>query len=78
VYVHCKIGYSRSAAIVGAYLIQSGKATDVEQAVALIRAARPSLILRPEARQALVGFAAESGPEQTLSASEGAQESNRT
>jgi hypothetical protein len=53
VYVHCKIGYSRSAAVVGAYLIASGKAKTAEAAVALMRSVRPSLIVRPEAVTAL-------------------------
>ena len=37
VYVHCKIGYSRSAAVVGAYLLASGQAATVEEAIALLR-----------------------------------------
>src|SRR5207245_918857 len=33
VYVHCKIGYSRSAAVVGAYLLSSGRVETAEEAV---------------------------------------------
>jgi protein-tyrosine phosphatase len=36
VYVHCKIGYSRNAAAVGAFLLASGKCGAVEEAVALL------------------------------------------
>jgi hypothetical protein len=57
VYVHCKIGYSRTAAVAGAYLMASGMARDAEHAVALIRAARPSIIIRPEIRAGLKRFA---------------------
>jgi hypothetical protein len=53
VYVHCKIGYSRSAAVVGAYLCAAGLAGSVDEAIALMRRARPSLIVRPEARNAM-------------------------
>ena len=53
VYVHCKIGYSRSAAVVGAWLLDAGLAATPEEAIASIRAARPTLIVRPEARAAL-------------------------
>jgi Dual specificity phosphatase, catalytic domain len=56
VYVHCKIGYSRSAAAVAAYLIMSGKASDVDEAIAIIRQARPSVVIRPEVISALSGF----------------------
>ena len=55
-YIHCKVGYSRTAAVAGAYLIASGKAGTLEQAVALLQAARPSIIIRPEARVALAKF----------------------
>jgi protein-tyrosine phosphatase/membrane-associated phospholipid phosphatase len=57
VYVHCKIGYSRSAAAVGAYLLASGQATTMREAVELLRAARPSIVIRPEAIKALRAFA---------------------
>jgi protein-tyrosine phosphatase len=57
VYVHCKIGYSRSAAVVGAYLIASGAAATVEEAVAWLRRARRSMVVRPEALAALRAFA---------------------
>jgi membrane-associated phospholipid phosphatase len=53
VYVHCKIGYSRSAGVVGAYLLHSGTAASVEEAVALLRAARPSIVVRGEIIEAL-------------------------
>ncbi len=56
VYVHCKIGYSRSAASVGAWLLDAGLAATAEEAVALLRAARPTLVVRPEAWVALREF----------------------
>jgi len=56
VYVHCKIGYSRSAAAVAAYLIMSGKVNTAEEAFALIRRVRPSVVIRPEVLSALSEF----------------------
>jgi protein-tyrosine phosphatase len=56
IYVHCKIGYSRSAAAVAAYLIMSGKVKTAEDAFAMIRRVRPSVIIRPEALSALSEF----------------------
>jgi len=53
VYVHCKIGYSRSAAIVGSWLIDSGLAATPDEAVSRLRAARPSVVVRPEVFAAL-------------------------
>jgi protein-tyrosine phosphatase len=56
VYVHCKIGYSRSAAAVAAYLLMSGKVKTAEKAFAMIRRVRPSIVIRPEVRSALSEF----------------------
>ncbi len=56
VYVHCKIGYSRSSAFVAAYLIHQGIAADADGAIAVIRARRPSVVIRPEIIVALRNF----------------------
>jgi protein-tyrosine phosphatase/membrane-associated phospholipid phosphatase len=56
VYVHCKAGYSRSASVVGAYLVASGQAADIDEAVEILRKARPSIIIRPEVMEALRSF----------------------
>jgi hypothetical protein len=56
VYLHCKIGYSRSAGAAAAYLIMSGEADDVEEALAMLRKARPSIVIRPEVISALSEF----------------------
>jgi predicted protein tyrosine phosphatase len=56
VYVHCKIGYSRSAAAVAAYLMIHGKVSDAEEAITMIRRARPSIVIRPEIVSALSHF----------------------
>ena len=56
VYVHCKIGYSRSAAAVGAWLIDAGLVATVDEAVARMRSVRASLIVRPETVRALRDF----------------------
>ena len=53
VYVHCKIGYSRSAAVVGAWLRDAGLADSAEAAVAHMTTIRPSMVVRPEAWQVL-------------------------
>jgi len=56
VYVHCKIGYSRSAAVVGAYLLESGAACSANEAISRLRIVRPSIVIRPEAVAALNRF----------------------
>jgi predicted protein tyrosine phosphatase len=58
VYVHCKIGYSRSAAVVAAYLLESETAVTVNDAIAILRQARPAIKIRPEVIDALHSFAA--------------------
>jgi membrane-associated phospholipid phosphatase/predicted protein tyrosine phosphatase len=61
--VHCKAGYSRSAAAVGAYLLSLGRARTVEEALAMLRAARPAMVIRPEVRTTLEAFHAASRQE---------------
>lgn len=58
VYVHCKIGYSRSAAAVAAWLLASGRVATVGDALAELRRARPGIILRPEVGVVLEELAA--------------------
>ncbi|MDR1276976.1 MAG: phosphatase PAP2/dual specificity phosphatase family protein [Candidatus Accumulibacter sp.] len=45
VWVACALGYSRSAAVVAAWLLQTGRAADASQALALLRKARPRVAL---------------------------------
>jgi protein-tyrosine phosphatase len=61
VYIHCKIGYSRTAAAAGAYLLRSGKVDTVPEAVGLLRKIRPTMIVRPEIVAVLADF---SSPQQ--------------
>jgi membrane-associated phospholipid phosphatase len=58
VYVHCKIGYSRSAAVVGAWLLQSGEVATADAAMSRLREVRPSIVIRPEAEAVLHSRAA--------------------
>jgi protein-tyrosine phosphatase len=57
VYVHCKIGYSRSAAVVAAFLLATRQAATVLEAVQTLARTRPDIVIRPEAMQALRAFA---------------------
>jgi protein phosphatase len=57
VYVHCKIGYSRSAAVVGAWLLANGPSQTVDEAITQLRAVRPVIVIRPEVCEALADFA---------------------
>ncbi|UXV19774.1 phosphatase PAP2/dual specificity phosphatase family protein [Pseudomonas fluorescens] len=56
VLVCCALGYSRSATAVAAWLLHSGRATSVEEALAIIRTARPRVVLHPAHREALEGL----------------------
>jgi Dual specificity phosphatase, catalytic domain/PAP2 superfamily len=56
VYIHCKIGYSRTAAAAGAYLLSSGIAESVPKALEYLRKVRPTIIVRPEVVAALTDF----------------------
>lgn len=54
--VCCALGYSRSATLVAAWLLHSGRADSVEQAIAMIRAVRPRIVLGDAQRRALQGL----------------------
>lgn len=51
--VCCALGYSRSACAVAAWLIGSGRAASVDEALALLQRARPHVVLGPAHREAL-------------------------
>lgn len=53
VLVCCALGYSRSASAVAAWLLLTGRATELEAALAIVRGARPNVILRAAHRAAL-------------------------
>jgi len=58
VLVCCALGRSRSACAAAAWLLASGRARDVEAAVALVRAARDRVVLHAGHARALAGLAA--------------------
>ena len=51
--VCCALGYSRSAAGVAVWLLRSGRAVDLDAALAQLRAARPGIVLGAMHRQAI-------------------------
>jgi protein-tyrosine phosphatase len=56
VLVCCALGCSRSACAVAAWLLSTGRARDVETAVAIVRAAREQVVLGPEHMRALAAM----------------------
>jgi len=58
VYIHCKIGYSRTAAAAAAFLLRTGKVRTVSEAVQSLRQVRSTIVIRPEVMAALDEFAA--------------------
>jgi protein-tyrosine phosphatase len=54
--VCCALGYSRSATAVAAWLLHSGRAATVEEALTIIRTARADVVLHPAHREALEGL----------------------
>ncbi|MFO1502085.1 MAG: dual specificity protein phosphatase family protein, partial [Verrucomicrobiota bacterium] len=57
VYVHCKVGYSRSAMAVGAYLLHQGHAAHLRAVLDQLRTVRKPIIIRPEAIASLQAWA---------------------
>lgn len=57
VYLHCKLGRSRSAAVAAAYLIAEGLASNGREAVERVRAVRPEITVSNAAVEALNRFA---------------------
>jgi membrane-associated phospholipid phosphatase len=56
VYIHCKAGYSRTAAVAGAWLMHSGRAGSAAEAMETLRRVRPGMIIRSEVARALEEF----------------------
>lgn len=56
VYVHCALGYSRSACAVAAWLLRTGRASTAEEAIGLIKKARPRAVARAGQLRALRAF----------------------
>lgn len=61
VLVCCALGYSRSAASVATWLLRSGRARNVAEAVATVRAARPTIVLHDAHLQAIAAAAIQEG-----------------
>jgi protein-tyrosine phosphatase len=57
VYVHCKIGYSRTAGVAAAYLLRVGAVRTVSEAIEFVRRVRPTVVIRPEITAALNEYA---------------------
>ena len=55
--VFCALGYSRSAMVVAAWLLATGRAGSVEEATAIIRGARPPVVLKDAHRRRLAAWA---------------------
>lgn len=68
VYLHCKIGYSRTAAIAGAYLLATGRVITAAEAIALLLQARPGMTIRPESRAVLAAQATAYASAKTIGA----------
>lgn len=47
VLVYCALGYSRSATAIVAWLLETGRSTTLEQALACVRRANPNVVLTP-------------------------------
>lgn len=54
VLVCCALGFSRSAASIATWLVRSGRATSVDDAISIIGKARPSIVLSATHRRSIV------------------------
>ena len=62
--VCCALGFSRSATATAAWLLATGRAHDVAAAIALVRGARPGVVLGPAYAEALQRYARKLGEQQ--------------
>lgn len=53
VLVCCALGFSRSAAVVATWLCTRGSAASVDDALAMVRASRPQIVVKPALHQAI-------------------------
>ena len=53
IFVHCKAGYSRTAAAVGAWLLRTEQSAKLTEVIELLQTKRPGIIIRPEVRSGL-------------------------
>lgn len=56
VYVHCALGLGRSAAVAAAWLLESGRAATVDDAIRAVRSARPGAVFPRAAKRSLEEF----------------------
>jgi protein-tyrosine phosphatase len=56
VYVHCALGHARSAAVLAAFLLYQGAANSVDEAIGLVKAARPGIALKRHVVDVLRAF----------------------
>jgi len=56
IYVHCALGHGRSATVVVAYLVATGKFANIDEALAHIQSKRPGVGLNTSQSRALRGF----------------------
>lgn len=56
VYIHCALGYGRSACIAAAWLLADGAADSVDGATAMLRRARPGIVIDGQAAFMLQSF----------------------
>jgi hypothetical protein len=66
VYVHCALGHGRSASVVIAYLLHTGRVNDVRSGLKLLRQLRPGVGLSTQQRE-LIDQRAETSPPDPLS-----------
>lgn len=55
--VCCALGYSRAAAVSVAWLFATGRATSVDQAIAMVQTARPQVVVHSKLRLRLQQWA---------------------
>ncbi len=59
IFIHCKAGYSRTAAAVGAWLLATKQCGSADDVARLLKEKRPGMVVRPEVMTALREFVAE-------------------
>lgn len=59
VLVHCALGLSRSALVIAGWLLYSGRVSNADEAISLLRKVRPDCVINTAQRESLLVFASE-------------------